>query len=236
MTAPTGLLVSVRSAVEARAAVTGGATLIDVKEPARGSLGRADDAVIAAVIAAVGGRCPVSAALGELAEDLGAFPGPGLSYVKWGLADCASGRDWRATLQQHLDATEPPRVVLTAYADASLARAPDIEEVFDLAAERPDGVLLLDTYVKKSGPNGPRPTLLDWLTADRVVALCRCARAARVRIALAGSLGTSEIAILRHAQPDWFAVRGAACAAGDRGGAIDAERVAALAALVREPA
>ena len=62
------LLVSVRDAAEAAAALAGGAALIDVKEPARGSLGRADAATIAAVVAAVGGRVPVSVALGELRE------------------------------------------------------------------------------------------------------------------------------------------------------------------------
>src|SRR5947209_8028398 len=44
-----GLLVSVRSAAEARAALDGGAALIDIKEPARGPLGRADDGVMAEV-------------------------------------------------------------------------------------------------------------------------------------------------------------------------------------------
>ena len=38
---PPQLLVSVRSAEEARAALEGGAALIDVKEPSRGSLGSA---------------------------------------------------------------------------------------------------------------------------------------------------------------------------------------------------
>jgi uncharacterized protein (UPF0264 family) len=68
------LLVSVRSAAEAEAALAGGAALIDVKEPARGSLGRADEAVIRAVLGAVAGRRPVSAALGELAEKKGTSP------------------------------------------------------------------------------------------------------------------------------------------------------------------
>ena len=39
------LLVSVRSAAEAEIALHGGADLIDVKEPTRGSLGRADGAI-----------------------------------------------------------------------------------------------------------------------------------------------------------------------------------------------
>ena len=50
------LLVSVRDATEAAAALHGGAGLIDVKEPARGPLGRADAATIAAVVQTVAGR------------------------------------------------------------------------------------------------------------------------------------------------------------------------------------
>jgi len=47
------LLVSVRSAAEALAALAGGAAVIDVKEPSRGPLGRADGDVWRAVLAAV---------------------------------------------------------------------------------------------------------------------------------------------------------------------------------------
>lgn len=233
MTASPGLLVSVRSADEARAALTGGATLIDVKEPARGPLGRADEAVIAAVVAAVDGRRPVSAALGELADGMASIPAVGLAYVKWGLAGCLDGRDWRALLRPRLAAAGPPRVVLTAYADARCARAPEVEEVLALAAEQPGGVLLVDTFTKSAPSGGRRTTLLDWLPVGRVIELCRRARAADVRIALAGSLGLTEIAELRPAAPDWFAVRGAACAHGDRGAPIDVQRVAALTALLK---
>src|SRR4051812_12944434 len=88
------LLVSVRSAAEAEAALTGGAGLIDVKEPSRGPLGRADDATIAAVVRIVAGRVPVSAALGELADGQPAYPGPGLAFVKRGLAACGARPDW----------------------------------------------------------------------------------------------------------------------------------------------
>ena len=80
-----GLLVSVRSADEARVALAGGADLIDVKEP-RGSLGRADVDVIESVITEVGGRVPISAALGEWTSWTTAAIPPGLTYVKWGLS------------------------------------------------------------------------------------------------------------------------------------------------------
>ncbi|MES1213307.1 MAG: (5-formylfuran-3-yl)methyl phosphate synthase, partial [Singulisphaera sp.] len=49
----TGLLVSVRDANEARDALLGGADLIDLKEPTRGSLGRVDSAMIGEVVAQV---------------------------------------------------------------------------------------------------------------------------------------------------------------------------------------
>ena len=65
-----GLLVSVRSAPEARAACRGGATVIDVKEPARGPLGRADAPTWRAVRAVVPEAVPVSVALGELSAML----------------------------------------------------------------------------------------------------------------------------------------------------------------------
>ena len=67
----TQLLVSVRSAEEAEAALHGGAALIDVKEPRRGALGRASDGILADVVRTVAGRRPVSAALGELLNTFG---------------------------------------------------------------------------------------------------------------------------------------------------------------------
>ena len=46
----TQLLVSVRSAEEAEAALAGGAHLIDIKEPTRGALGHADATTIADIV------------------------------------------------------------------------------------------------------------------------------------------------------------------------------------------
>ena len=61
-----GLLVSVRSVAEAQEAVAGGAAIIDVKEPSRGPLGRADADVTAAIAEAVAGRAQLTVACGEL--------------------------------------------------------------------------------------------------------------------------------------------------------------------------
>jgi (5-formylfuran-3-yl)methyl phosphate synthase len=225
--AVSGLLVSVRSAAEAAAALEGGAALIDVKEPAAGPLGRASLPTIAAVFAAVAGRAPVSAALGELARegDLGAPLWPALAFGKWGLSGLAR-EDWRAKLAAAAlwlgRVTPACQLVTVAYADWRDAGAPPPEEVEAFARERPGAVFLLDTYTKA----GSR-SLLDFLNAEQVSALCRRCRTAGVRVALAGALGPSQIAELLPTAPDWFAVRGAACDGG-RGGTVSARRVRAL--------
>jgi uncharacterized protein (UPF0264 family) len=226
-----GLLVSVRSPEEAAAALAGGAHIIDVKEPEHGSLGRADDQTIATILDMVDGRRPVSAALGELAEELPPCRDARLAFVKWGLAACgpASQKRWQATLSLELARRDKPQTVVVAYADWQCAQAPDVTQVVAFACLKPGNVLLLDTHCKEPGTLGKnRPTLLDWLTCYEVAALCAQCHAADVRIALAGSLTRMEIQQLRGAQPDWFAVRGAVCAAGDRRGAVDDERVRQL--------
>ena len=63
----TGLLVSVRNGEEAAQALAGGAAVVDVKEPARGALGRADFGRLAEVVEAVGGRVPLSASARRVA-------------------------------------------------------------------------------------------------------------------------------------------------------------------------
>jgi uncharacterized protein (UPF0264 family) len=230
------LLVSVRSVAEAAAALTGGADLIDVKEPSRGSLGRADDSVIAAVVEHVAGRRPVSAALGELAESPN-WPGQsgaGLTFLKWGLAGChQTRRDWRDALTRagrEVQRIHPHvQVVAVAYADWQAAAAPRVEEVCRFALDRPGSVLLIDTFSKAPDlSTGRVRSLLDWLTVHELCTLCQRCRGAGVRVALAGSLGITDMTQLLAAQPDWFAVRGAACAQG-RDSTVCAERVRELA-------
>ena len=222
------LLVSVRSVPEALAALDGGAAIIDVKEPGRGALGRADDDVIRAVVQAVGGCRPVSAALGEWADRRVEIPDCGLTYVKWGLARCQRKLDWRRPTR-----SERPVRVLVAYADWQCASAPPVEEVFYVAAQRPGSVMLVDTHCKDANAiKKARPTLLDWLPYAWIVDLCERCREAKVKIALAGSLGAAEIRELLPARPDWFAVRGAVCASADRHAAVEVEKVRQLVTLL----
>ena len=63
------LLVSVRNAAEAAAALAGGADIVDAKEPLNGALGPVGHGMLASITATIGGSAPVSAALGEFARD-----------------------------------------------------------------------------------------------------------------------------------------------------------------------
>jgi uncharacterized protein (UPF0264 family) len=231
----TALLVSVRSAAEVEAALRGGAALIDVKEPAHGSLGRASDQTIAEVVRTVAGRQPVSAAMGEFAETCcEALPSciQELSYLKWGLSRYADHEDdiWQDELDlamYGLAAVQPHcRVVAVAYADWHRAEAPTPDKICSFAIEHRMGAFLLDTWHKDGS------TLLDWLPIAEIERLRERCRAASLPLALAGSLGPAEIRRLRPLRPDWFAVRGAACRHRRRNAQIDEEAVRQLAALL----
>jgi uncharacterized protein (UPF0264 family) len=222
----TRLLVSVRSATEAAVALAGGADLIDVKEPRRGPLGRAEPAVIAAVVAAVGGRVPVSAALGELrdANDWDGVPAE-VRYVKWGLCGL-SGRPWRERLLTMREQSAR-RLVPVAYADHLTADSPPPAEVVAFSARTRLSPVLIDTF-RKDGTS-----LLDVLGLPQIVTLVRACHDSGLRVALAGSLTAEAIQRLSDAPPDWFAVRSAACDGG-RGGIVSERRVRELATLIRK--
>jgi uncharacterized protein (UPF0264 family) len=225
----TGLLISVRSADEVDSALSGGADLIDVKEPSHGPLGRAQDVVIRAVLNEVAGKLPVSAAAGEL-RDVAPIPfdWEALSFVKWGLSGCAA-LDWQSLLRKRVDRLGP-RVVIVAYADAQLAGSPAPEDVLAFACSRPwpEPVLLIDTFDKCC-----RRNLLDWVSLKSVEEWCARCHAAGVGIALAGSLGIEEVERLLPLCPNWVGVRGAVCEGRDREGQLCAGKLDRLVRLLR---
>ena len=223
------LLVSVRSAVEAQAAVAGGAAIVDVKEPSRGPLGQAQCSVWRAVRDVVPPSIPVSVALGELNEWFGADPPEvangawsGIGFRKLGLANagpdwCDRWRDLRLRLGG--SGCADPAWVAVVYVDWQSARAPDPDAVIRAAAELDEcrGVLF-DTWDKS------RRTYIDHTWKPRIAQIRDSGRL----VALAGGVDIEAIARLAPLEPDIVAVRGAACAGRDRCAAIDPRLVAAL--------
>jgi len=224
----TKLLVSVRDANEARLAVDAGVDLIDIKEPRAGSLGAATPQTVAAIVAAVAGGRPLSMALGELHDfDPAKVPAiAGISFAKLGLSRCAGRCDWPGRWQAALAAlpadTAPVAVV---YADHQRARSPAARPILTQAVRLGCRAILVDTFDKQAGG------LLDCWSTEELEWLIETAHAEGLLAVVAGGLTLATIERVLAAEPDYVAVRGAACNA-DRSGQIAADRLQELVALV----
>jgi len=137
------LLVSVTGPVEARAALQGGADVIDAKDPRRGALGPVPLPRLEAIRAAVAGAQPLSAALGDaasetvLAQTVAAAAAVGLAFVKVGFAgvtSAARARRLAVAAQRKAAGVGGTRLVLVAYADWSHVESLAPAQVVALAA------------------------------------------------------------------------------------------------------
>src|SRR5213082_2951283 len=204
------LLVSVRGSVEARAALAGGADVIDAKDPARGALGPVQRDRLAAIRRAVGAARPVSAALGDARDDAmvaaGAAAAAGVAFVKLGFGGVTSEARARSLARAARRGLASDRLVAVAV-DAGAAG------------------LLLDT----AGKDAP---LFAIESPDAVAAWVAAVQAAGLFAALAGSLSGRDFATARALGAELVGVRGAACVGG-RTGPVSRARVAALRRLVR---
>ncbi|HKG33501.1 MAG TPA: (5-formylfuran-3-yl)methyl phosphate synthase, partial [Gemmatimonadales bacterium] len=191
------LLASVRSAKEVEAAVSGGADIIDAKEPSRGSLGAISPEVFAQIQARVPLNLEMSAALGDVANSLGVRTSiaalPVVSrlarvYLKLGFSGVTSRRRLRTLLEVACavarEATNgAARIIAVAYADNRQAGSADPEIVWDAAAAAGAAGVLIDTFSKERGQ------LFDLIQAERLQNLVAQARQAGLLTALAGGLG-----------------------------------------------
>lgn len=233
------LLISVRDASEAVASLLAGIDLLDVKEPRHGSLGRPSAGVVREIVASrdqLSPQTPLSLALGELAEiETAATPPPNLSgvqFVKLGLAGMAQLADWRIRWGRACDrlreaSPDGPRFVAVAYADASAACAPSIEDVVRGALELGCSGLLIDTWGKSRGG------LLSHVTPTDLATHADECHAAGLFFAVAGQLQTCDLAELDSVPIDIIAVRSAVCTGTDRRGRLSGALVREFSAAIR---
>jgi uncharacterized protein (UPF0264 family) len=231
-----GLLVSVRTVAEARAAIAGGADIIDVKDPAAGPLGAPAIARTLAIAQAVAGSRPWTIACGELAAGDRATVGRVHRLATNLAADVAlpaaakagpAGLDLRGwtrrftAFQAGLPA--PIEAVAVAYADWQRAAAPAPEKIIAAAAGVGCRTLLLDTFDKR-GPPLPE-------CGARVGRWLALARSRGLAVAVAGRVGPDDVAWLLSRGAHVIAVRGCVCRGGRRG-TVERRLVAAVATLV----
>jgi len=224
----THFLASVTTLSEARAAVAGGADIIDCKDPSRGALGALPVATVAAIRTGLPRHILVSATIGDLPADATevaraahAMARSGADIVKIGLFP---GGDPRATIRALgvLDVA-PVRIAGLLLADCE----PDFDLIEGMADAGFVGVML-DTAIKANG------TLRDHQSPAALSQFAHLAQKRGLFAGFAGSLGLSDIAPLMRLKPNVLGFRGALCTRCVRTGPLDADAVRAVAALMRE--
>jgi uncharacterized protein (UPF0264 family) len=226
------LLVSIVSAGEVAAALEGGADVVDVKNPAEGSLGAPVPSLLRTVRSLVAPPVLVSAALGDaphlpgtLALAASGAAACGADYLKVGLLGSSRPDQARellaAVCRAAADSNPRVRVVAVAYADASRVGGLPPRALPAVARDAGAHGVMLDTGVKDG------TSTFAALGFAEVTAFLTEARSLGLMTALAGALGADDLARAGSLGVDFVGVRGSACDGG-RGGVVSATRVRAL--------
>jgi (5-formylfuran-3-yl)methyl phosphate synthase len=228
------LLVSVTDAAEAVRAVEAGADIVDLKNPAEGSLGAPRPETILRVRDAIPGDVPVSVAIGDMPH----LPGTaalaargaadcGAAFVKVGLSGSSTEHEAVELLRAVRDAVaDRPgvQVIAATYADAARMPSRPLPRRLIARVAGAAGVAgcLIDTGVKDGRG------LFEWLDRDALARIAAEAHAAGLIYALAGSLSANDIEVVKGVGADIAGVRSAACRDGRRDGDLDPARVREL--------
>jgi (5-formylfuran-3-yl)methyl phosphate synthase len=230
------LLVSVVNAGEVEAALAGGADIVDVKNPAEGSLGAPVPALLRAVRSRVASPAEVSVALGDaphlpgtMALAAAGAAACGADYLKIGLFGSARPEqafELLAAVRRAASEVNPrTRLMAAAYADASRVGALPPGELPSIARRAGFHGVMLDTAVKDGA------STFTAMGDDAVADFFAAARALGLVTAMAGALGPADFERAQRLGADIVGVRGSACEGG-RQGTVSASRVRALRAAL----
>jgi uncharacterized protein (UPF0264 family) len=234
------LLISPKNEAEALEAITGGADIIDVKNPLEGALGANYPWVIKKIKELTPGDVEVSCTLGDAPNLPGSFSlaalgaaSLGVDYVKVGLYGVKTSGEAVFFLQQinraAKDVNPKIKVVVAGYADAKKIGALDPSLIPELAHKAHADIAMLDTAVKDG------KTLFDHQTIEQLKVFVSSAHGFGLQAALAGSLRKQDLSVVYGLGVDIAGFRGAACTGSDRnGGQISGQLVAELAETIRQ--
>lgn len=226
------LLVSPMNIVEARAALAGGADILDVKNPKEGSLGANFPWAIRAVVDLAEGKIPVSATIGDLdykpgtasLAALGAAVS-GADYIKAGLLGVRTQEQAEEMLEGIVRAVKDydsgKKVVAAGYSD--YARANSISPMLlpGVAAKAGADLVMVDTAIKDG------KSTFEFMSEEELKDFISLGHAEGLEVALAGTIGFQHLELLKQLSPDIIGVRGIVCG-GDRRSAIRSELVEKL--------
>lgn len=231
----TKLLVSVRDPVEAKTAMLAGAGIIDAKNPDAGPLGRCMPHVWQEIRHKIGGRCPLSAALGEwyewqrvddmeLQSTMKSLEG--YQFAKLGPARTSNGKAqaWADTIERLRNAANREiKWIAVIYADTTMADSIDRYEILEHSVKLKLDGILIDTFSKTN----------KWTWNHGWAGFCQQVVSRNLNLALAGGMNKERIRKIGSGHADWFAVRGAACLNGNRALRVSFRKTNELSKLVR---
>ncbi len=223
------LLVSPINTEEAKAAMAGGADILDVKNPKEGSLGANFPWVIRSVAGVAGGKMPVSATIGDfdykpgtasLAALGAAFSGA--DYIKVGLLKIENQEqagDMLGNIVRSVkDFDDERKLVAAAYSDCSRVGSISPMDLPEVAAECGADVVMVDTAIKDG------KSTFEFMTEPEIAEFISAGHDLGMEVAIAGTIKFEDLELLKRVAPDIIGVRGAVCG-GDRSGTIQEELV-----------
>lgn len=224
-------MISVVSATEAREAISGGAEILDIKNPAEGSLGAQFPRIIQEIKQISSGAVAVSAAIGDMPN----LPGTaalaalgaatcGADYIKVGLYGPHSEKEAVTLLQEVRLAVArySTAVIAAGYVDFQRAGTLNPDCLPRLAASAGVNGCLLDTAIK-DGRN-----LFDFLNPQELRLLANQAHDFGLLFGLAGALYEKDLPLARDIGADVVGLRTAVCRNNQRNGPLEATRVQRL--------
>jgi uncharacterized protein (UPF0264 family) len=224
-------MISVMSAVEAREAMLGGAEILDVKNPAEGSLGAQPPWVIREITSLSSNRVEVSAAIGDMPN----LPGTaalaalgaaacGVDYIKVGLHGPRNEAEALALLREVQQSVRGFKTAVIAAAYADFERAGTIDPVClpIIAAEAGVRGCLLDTAIKDGD------TLFDFLSIQKLRRMAEQVHDKGLLFGVAGALREQDLPLVCDLGADVVGLRTAACRNNQRNGLLEAARVRQL--------
>lgn len=222
------LLVSPADLEEAKAAIAGGADIIDLKNPREGSLGASFPWIIRQVKANLPEGLELSAALGDLAFKPGtaslaayAVASLGADYAKAGLFGIRDGGEASEMARELCRAVEGTscRIILAGYAEYASIGSVSPFLLPKVAEEAGAAGVMIDT-ARKDGKG-----LFQHLTEEEVKTFVDGAHDLGLLAALAGSLQMDGARKATALGADIVGVRSLVCTGGDRGKRVVAGRV-----------
>jgi (5-formylfuran-3-yl)methyl phosphate synthase len=214
----TGMLASVNSLEEAKLVMAENVDIIDLKDPALGSLGKLDFDLAKEIIKVINGKRPVSATIGDLPMQpelifnaVKSMAETGVNYIKIGLSPDGNQEH---VIKKLAPLTSNINLIAVLFADTN----PDFYIINKLIAAGFKGIML-DTQDKTKG------SLTEIMAGNEIEHFVNLVKATDTICGLAGSLRLEDIPLLLPYQPDYLGFRGALCDHNDRVGRTNIQSV-----------